>query len=366
MADIRIKDLATLESASLTGDVFVIDGTTGTRKLSAFSPSFGGNATVTGTLTVSGKAASSGYVYAGGTLSAFESAAGLYSYYSGGGVIGAYSDSSGTRAAMTIDGTTLSLRPNGVTADRLLIDSNGITAKAVTVSGTTASTSTSSGALVVGNGTSGGLGVGGAINAGGNIVLYPASVAASGEVGNLRIADSSNTNRKLFFGLDNTVSPNGVGYIQSTLTGTTTIPLQLQPLGGSLSVGNSGTVVTLNGTTASTSTSTGALVVSGGVGVAGAIVAGSFIRSAGANNISLGADAGKNRIDAGGATDTPVRALGTADALTGIEMRLLGIIDGTSAPAATAGYAKLYVDSADGDLKVIFGDGTVKTIATDN
>ena len=129
-------------------------------------------------------------------------------------------------------------------------------------------------------------------------------------------------------------------------------------------------VLSLLSTTASTTTSSGALVVgngtSGGLGVGGAIVAGSFIRSAGANNISLGADAGKNRIDAGGATDTPVRALGTADALTGIEMRLLGVIDGTSAPAATAGYAKLYVDSADGDLKVIFGDGTVKTIATDS
>ena len=39
--------------------------------------------------------------------------------------------------------------------------------------------------------------------------------------------------------------------------------------------------------------------------------------------------------------------------------------DGMTAPAATAGYAKIYVDSADGDLKVIFADGTVKTIVTD-
>jgi hypothetical protein len=42
-----------------------------------------------------------------------------------------------------------------------------------------------------------------------------------------------------------------------------------------------------------------------------------------------------------------------------------GIADGMTAPSATAGYAKIYVDSADGDLKVIFGDGTVKTIVTD-
>ena len=40
--------------------------------------------------------------------------------------------------------------------------------------------------------------------------------------------------------------------------------------------------------------------------------------------------------------------------------------DGVTAPTSTSGQAKLYVDSADGDLKVIFGDGTVKTIVTDS
>jgi len=43
----------------------------------------------------------------------------------------------------------------------------------------------------------------------------------------------------------------------------------------------------------------------------------------------------------------------------------LALKDGIAAPSATAGYAKIYVDSADGDLKIIFGDGTVKTIVTD-
>ncbi len=42
----------------------------------------------------------------------------------------------------------------------------------------------------------------------------------------------------------------------------------------------------------------------------------------------------------------------------------LGIIDGMAAPAAVAGYARTYVDSADGDYKIKFGDGTVKTIVT--
>ena len=43
----------------------------------------------------------------------------------------------------------------------------------------------------------------------------------------------------------------------------------------------------------------------------------------------------------------------------------VSITDGMTAPSATSGYAKIYVDTADGDLKVIFGDGTIKTLATD-
>jgi hypothetical protein len=43
----------------------------------------------------------------------------------------------------------------------------------------------------------------------------------------------------------------------------------------------------------------------------------------------------------------------------------LKIKDAMTAPATSSGYALIYVDSADGDLKVKFGDGTVKTIVTD-
>lgn len=45
--------------------------------------------------------------------------------------------------------------------------------------------------------------------------------------------------------------------------------------------------------------------------------------------------------------------------------QLLSIRDGIAAPAAIPNYAQLFVDAADGDLKVIFADGTVKTIVTD-
>lgn len=41
------------------------------------------------------------------------------------------------------------------------------------------------------------------------------------------------------------------------------------------------------------------------------------------------------------------------------------LADGVTAPSATVGSAKLYVDTSDGDLKVIFGDGVIKTLATD-
>jgi hypothetical protein len=58
MADTRINALSTA-TVSLSDDFLPIDGTTaGTKKLSAYSPSFGGNATVGGTLTVSGTGSS--------------------------------------------------------------------------------------------------------------------------------------------------------------------------------------------------------------------------------------------------------------------------------------------------------------------
>lgn len=45
--------------------------------------------------------------------------------------------------------------------------------------------------------------------------------------------------------------------------------------------------------------------------------------------------------------------------------QVVALIDGITAPSAITGHALLYVDTADGDLKVIFGDGTVKTISVD-
>lgn len=77
--------------------------------------------------------------------------------------------------------------------------------------------------------------------------------------------------------------------------------------------------VTFSDVTASTTIATGAAQIDGGLGVAGAVNVGTYY----------------------------------------------GLVDGVTAPATTAGYAKIYVDTADGDLKIKFGDGTIKTIVTD-
>lgn len=48
-----------------------------------------------------------------------------------------------------------------------------------------------------------------------------------------------------------------------------------------------------------------------------------------------------------------------------IRADILELTDGVAAPPAGAGGARLYVDAADGDLKIIFADGTIKTIVID-
>lgn len=57
--------------------------------------------------------------------------------------------------------------------------------------------------------------------------------------------------------------------------------------------------------------------------------------------------------------------LATGLDLQDIETNILALEDGITAPSALSGFAQLYVDTADGDLKVIFSDGTVKTIVVD-
>jgi len=88
-----------------------------------------------------------------------------------------------------------------------------------------------------------------------------------------------------------------------------------------------------------------------------------------ANNAanSLIVNGATGRVLIGTSTDDGVNKLqvnGSVKA-TYAEMNWLQILDGIAAPAKVEGLARIYVDSADGDLKIKFGDGTVKTIVTD-
>lgn len=43
----------------------------------------------------------------------------------------------------------------------------------------------------------------------------------------------------------------------------------------------------------------------------------------------------------------------------------IALVDGMTAPDTLVGYARIYIDSGDGDLKIKFADGTIKTIVVD-
>jgi hypothetical protein len=172
---------------------------------------------------------------------------------------------------------------------------------ALYVSASTASTTSNTGAIV----TPGGLGIGGAIYAGG-IASISGNVTA-GAVGTtnqhqlLSSTVSVPNATVLLAGAHTALSGQGGNYlafgqntgnfgqwIQSAFSNptTATYPIILNPLGGNVVVGAS---------TASTNTTTGALVVLGGAGVTGALYAGSVFDngnrvvtiSTGAGNLSI-------------------------------------------------------------------------------
>jgi hypothetical protein len=261
MADTRINALTT-SSVSVTDDFLPIDGATaGTKKLSAFSPSFGGSVTVGQTLTTAGNATIG---TGGNTNLLLGPTGGLYTHYirssTAGGAIQIQGDpSTGNR--------WLSLGRNdnvGVYAESLRVDSNGL----ITMPGTTGLT-ISTGITVA----SGAVGVG-APGTGGSFYVNTPSLNSSYSSG-LGIDGSypggvgaqSVINIKAF----GVMSGGGYGStlsFQTTLNGNFNEVMRL----------TSGSVVQVLGTAASSSTITGALVVgsggSGGLGVAGAIFAG--------------------------------------------------------------------------------------------
>ena len=60
-----------------------------------------------------------------------------------------------------------------------------------------------------------------------------------------------------------------------------------------------------------------------------------------------------------------MKAHGAVLVLTDLATNQVMLDDGITAPASVSGRAIIYVDTADGDLKIVFGDGTVKTIVVD-
>jgi trimeric autotransporter adhesin len=139
----------------------------------------------------------------------------------------------------------------------------------VSVTNTTESTSTSTGALVV----SGGLGVAGVINSGsissgGATLTSLTNTGVSSLAGAVSITNTSGSTNTSTGAL---VVSGGVG-ISGVLNSGTTTMTSLTNTG----VSSFGGVVSMTNTTASTDTSTGALIVAGGLGVIGTISAGSL------------------------------------------------------------------------------------------
>jgi hypothetical protein len=183
MADTRINALSTA-TVSLSDDFLPIDGTTaGTKKLSAYSPTFGGNATVGGTLTV-GTESKAQYLTATSNIpSGFTANSSVIDFYLGEARFVAFGPDTSTKPAWKVQ---LLSSNGGISTDVLKSSAAGV----ISIPNTSASTSTSSGALVVGNGTSGGLGVGGAIYAGGDIITTKSNgvIKASGSSANAEVA----------------------------------------------------------------------------------------------------------------------------------------------------------------------------------
>lgn len=152
------------------------------------------------------------------------------------------------------------------------------TPRPVTISDSTASTSTSSGALVVG----GGVGVAGNLYVGGStgVIVTTATYARltnitsdAGSAADIRLQNTGASGRDIFLGSQGSTSSIVDARSRFMLYDNT---------GGGLVLSASGADnVKIHLSTASTSTSSGALVVSGGVGVAGAGFFGGNIVAAG-------------------------------------------------------------------------------------
>lgn len=174
------------------------------------------------------------------------------------------------------------------------------------------------------------------------------SVTCIGNYGGANFSDASDINTKLTAGLDyegygnvNSSSWNASQHNRKVAIGTkrgASNQLELQADGG-----GGGVYLRITDTASS-------------AGIAGVILERSHTA---AGDIKIEDKLGDLVISSAtdGATWTEVIKLTAAGAVA--------IKDGITAPSTATGFAQLYVDTADGDLKVKFGDGTVKTIVVD-
>jgi len=214
----------------------------------------------------------------------------------------------------------------------------------VVISATTTSTSTTTGALVV----SGGVGVAGALNVGGTLDAASASITGSIGVGTALVGDIVSIGavggRVIINGGSNSggsiKSESATGSFGIYGGGQTTTGLVVSPSG----------VTTINATTASTSSTTGALVVAGGVGVAGNVVANALLTPSGINSRpSTAYDIAGDRIHAQQSINIGTGAGGQISFGDGYTPSVLKITTTT---------ARLYVYNDQNNQQLWYGDNT--------
>ncbi len=92
--------------------------------------------------------------------------------------------------------------------------------------------------------------------------------------------------------------------------------------------------------------------------VANASGEGASVDADGTLTVKLGDNAGTEKLSVTDSDDAEVASVDSDG--------VLALADGITAPDTSAGFAQIYVDTADGDLKVKFGDGHTATLATDS
>ncbi len=253
------------------------------------------SSTSTGALRVGGGAGIVGNVFIGGT----------------GNVAGVLSATSGTASTSTTSGALVVTGGAGVSGAVFIGGTGNVTGVLNATSGTT-STSTTSGALVVtgGSGISGNLFVGGTGNVAGVLSATSGTASTSTTTGALVVTGGSGISGNVFVGGNLNVAGTLTASIaHSSLTGLTTgddhtqYSLLAGRVGGQVLTGGtaSGNTLTLRSTsnvtkgsvlvdetTTSSSVSTGALVVSGGAGIAGNVFIGGTGNVAGVLNATSG------------------------------------------------------------------------------